>query len=157
MSRTARRLLTLAVLGFSIFCLEAVAQAECCGNGGGYGFSPFSGYLYSSPYAAGRIPTPPYFALHPPVYYSGPVPRSYGYSPFPYPGTIRTPEVVIIEARTIVNPYVQSEQKQDATDLQASRRDRKVNEIIPEMVRNPYADSAVAETQGGALRVVNNR
>lgn len=31
----------------------------------------------------------PYFALHPPVYYSRPVPRTYGYSPFAlFPGMI---------------------------------------------------------------------
>ncbi len=44
-------------------------------------------------YGLGLVPTPPYFALHPPVYYSCPVPRSYGYSPFAYPGCVQTPEV----------------------------------------------------------------
>ena len=44
-------------------------------------------------YGLGIVPTPPYFALHPPVYYSCPVPRSYGYSPYAYPGCMQTPEV----------------------------------------------------------------
>ncbi len=44
-------------------------------------------------YGLGLVPTPPYYALHPPVYYSCPVPRSYGYSPFAYPGCVQTPEV----------------------------------------------------------------
>src|ERR1700742_789907 len=36
----------------------------------------------------------PYYALHPPVYYSYPVPRTYGYSPFAYPPSVMTPDVV---------------------------------------------------------------
>ncbi len=44
-------------------------------------------------YGLGLVPTPPYFALHPPVYYSCPVPRSYGYSPFAYPSCVQTPDV----------------------------------------------------------------
>jgi hypothetical protein len=44
-------------------------------------------------YGLGLVPTPPYFALHPPVYYSCPVPRSYGYSPYAYPGCVMTPDV----------------------------------------------------------------
>jgi hypothetical protein len=44
-------------------------------------------------YGLGLVPVPPYFALHPPVYYSCPVPRSYGYSPYAYPPCVQTPEV----------------------------------------------------------------
>ena len=44
-------------------------------------------------YGLGLVPVPPYFALHPPVYYSCPVPRSYGYSPYAYPGCVETPQV----------------------------------------------------------------
>jgi hypothetical protein len=44
-------------------------------------------------YGLGIVPVPPYYALHPPVYYSCPVPRSYGYSPYAYPGCVQTPEV----------------------------------------------------------------
>jgi hypothetical protein len=33
----------------------------------------------------------PYFAVHPPVYYSLAIPRTYGYSPFPYPPGVLTP------------------------------------------------------------------
>jgi hypothetical protein len=49
----------------------------------------------------------PYFALHPPVYYSEPVPRTYGYSPFAYPPGTMTPEIVgEPQPVTINNPYV---------------------------------------------------
>lgn len=50
----------------------------------------------------------PYFAAHPPVYYSQPVPRTYGYSPFAYTPDTRTPDVVpAMRPVEIVNPYVQ--------------------------------------------------
>lgn len=48
----------------------------------------------------------PFYALHPPVYYSLPVPRTYGYSPFAYPPGVRTPEVLTIEPEVIQNPMV---------------------------------------------------
>src|SRR5262245_48352075 len=49
----------------------------------------------------------PYFALHPPVYYSYPVPRTYGYTPFAYPPYVMTPDVVEDkQPTTIENPYV---------------------------------------------------
>src|SRR6476619_3931753 len=63
----------------------------------------------------------PYFALHPPVYYSYPVPRTYGYSPFAYPPDVMTPDVVI-ESKpvTIVNPYVPAAPAEAKTDRAAS-------------------------------------
>lgn len=52
----------------------------------------------------------PYFAAHPPVYYSTPVPRTYGYSPFAYTPDTRTPDVVggCPQPLEILNPYVPS-------------------------------------------------
>lgn len=37
----------------------------------------------------------PYFSLYPPVYYSCPIPRTYGYSPYAYPPGTMTPELVV--------------------------------------------------------------
>ncbi len=48
---------------------------------GGYGWQP-------SYYASESVP---YFSLHPPVYYSYRIPRTYGYSPFAYPPGVLTP------------------------------------------------------------------
>ena len=69
----------------------------------GYGYHGLGG-IFSTPYAMGRIPTPPYFMLHPPVYYSYPVARPYGYSPFAYPGTFRTPETTEPMPQNVTNP-----------------------------------------------------
>jgi len=82
------------------------AQAQTFGAYGCGGFAQPGWFGYgSSPYSLGQIPVPPYFALHPPVYYSAPVPRSYGYSPYAYPGTVETPEIVFPEV--IPNPHVE--------------------------------------------------
>jgi len=72
----------------------------------GYGFeSGFFGYRSSSSlYGLGYIPVPPYYALHPPVYYSHPVPYPYGASPF-----ARLPArgfEIDVSPRPIVNPYI---------------------------------------------------
>ncbi len=50
----------------------------------------------------------PYFALHPPVYYSQPVPRTYGYSPYPYPPCVLTPDPqsTPVASPMILNPFV---------------------------------------------------
>lgn len=48
----------------------------------------------------------PYFALHPPVYYTGPVGRPYGWGPFAYPAWVETPLVEPPRPMVIQNPYV---------------------------------------------------
>jgi hypothetical protein len=77
---------------------------------GGCGGMPFY-YPFYAQYGREHIP---YFALHPPVYYSYPVPRTYGYSPFAYPFGSPTPEIEFVppkvekkpEPKTMVNPHV---------------------------------------------------
>jgi hypothetical protein len=79
-------------------CMATPAAVACDGFGYGYGY----GYLYNSL----RYEVP-HFAAYPPVYYSHPVPRTYGYSPFAYPPHVMTPEVVgEAKAVEILNPYV---------------------------------------------------
>ncbi len=48
----------------------------------------------------------PYFALHPPVYYTQPVGRPYGWSPFAYPAWVPTPLLEPPRPMVIQNPYV---------------------------------------------------
>lgn len=97
-------------LGQLLGSQPAQAQAPGVGMyhpyGIGYGY-PYGFGFGSSPYSLSRVPTPPYFALHPPVYYSYAVPRTFGHSPFAYPGTYRTPEVDVPEPEVIDNPHVQ--------------------------------------------------
>jgi hypothetical protein len=80
----------------------------------------------------------PYFALHPPVYYSYPVPRTYGYSPFAYGPWVMTPEVAAPpQPMTIINPYVPNADKAPASE--ASDRSAAVSpQPEPLVIINPY-------------------
>jgi hypothetical protein len=81
------------LLALALVCGLAAGevQAQCggmCGTGYGWGYWDI-GRLYHV-----LSQNVPYYAAFPPVYYSVPVPRSYGYSPFAYPPGTMTPEVV---------------------------------------------------------------
>lgn len=101
---------------------------------------PFYGYPYRLGYTPYRIP---YYALHPPVYYSYPVPRTYGYSPFAYPPGTMTPEVAPPEPVMIQNKFVP---KPEATK---TKQDRVAQ--APLRIANPFARAIEADgaNQGG--------
>lgn len=119
-------------------------------GGYGLGFGLGVGGLYNGLdfYNDYRVP---YFAAHPPVYYSHPVPRTYGHSPFAYPPHFRTPEYFApIAPVTITNPYV------PASEAPASKEETKSDEetvsapvkAAPLMVYNPFViDSSLARSE----------
>lgn len=100
---------------------QAVAS-DCCGGDWYWGRS-----LYN--YERDNIP---YFALYPPVYYSLPVARTYGYSPFAYPPGTMTPELVA-SPQIIDNPHVEEKpapkKPKPASNKSAS---------APRIIVNPY-------------------
>lgn len=130
------RKLTLVLLVAAVAaCFASVREAQAQ-NGSivvhrtstvGFGNGGFGGYGYGNPWALGPsvqtlgyIPTPPYFALHPPVYYSHNVRRPYGVSPFPItsysPGSSVVYERPTPQPQVVVNPYVQQETASEATE-----------------------------------------
>ncbi len=117
------------ILGLALLvCLaggSGTAKAQGWGFGGG-------GYWYGGPwYNAYGLDNMPYYALHPPVYYSYPVPRTYGYSPFAYPPTVRTPDLKFYRPQTVRNPYMRgSEASTSSDDNMASTG--------PLRMRNPF-------------------
>ena len=124
-----------AMLAAVIGCSSLCGSASAC-NGSGYGgFGYGLGFLYNS--LDSKVP---YFAAHPPVYYSYPVPRTYGHSPFAYPPHFRTPEVVEASAPLeIINPYVPS-----STTKPAPQADETVEakpQTPPLVIENPYFDA----------------
>ena len=128
-------LLVLVALSF------LATDARAYDHGGGYGCYGFGlpyamNYLLpQSHYSSGRIPTPPYFALHPPVYYDIPVARTYGYSPFAYPPYVRTPDAPRDRSKMIINPHVAPAKTTGAT------KDEQVAVIRqPRIIANPYVD-----------------
>ena len=87
----------------------------------------------------------PYFALHPPVYYSYPVPRTYGYSPFAYPGYVMTPEIAgPIQPLDIINPHVTPKPDDKPADAPADRAAKSQPRVQPLVVVNPFVGSGQA-------------
>ena len=110
-----RRILLVAIVAAASAGAAGRAQAQmaygCAGGYGGYGWGAWDiGRLYSV-----LSQNVPYYAAFPPVYYSVPVPRTYGYSPFAYPPGVMTPEVVMSEPLSITNPYFSDASSSAAT------------------------------------------
>ena len=93
----------------------------------------------------------PYFALHPPVYYSEPVPRTYGYSPFAYPPGVMTPEIVgEPQPVTINNPYVPAA-KPASTDAKSPDRSAAASPAPePLVIINPFVSPARSVAKSGS-------
>ena len=95
-------LLAVALLGYE----PEAAQAQPGPYPQAYGgFTWADGYGWYWLYGQQRLP---YYSLYPPVYYSYPVPRPYGYSPFAYPPGVATPELKLrpVRPKKVSNPFV---------------------------------------------------
>ena len=121
----------------------------CCGH------SYFGDGGFTNLYNQGFIPVPPYFALHPPVYYSAPVPRSYGYSPFAYPGTVPTPEVVL-GPEEVINPYVNPEDAPEEVPVPPQEASQKTASA-PQVIRNPFVEQAQVVSLTADIEADSNR
>ena len=90
------------------------------------------GYRGYSVYTQDRIP---YFAQHPPVYYSYVVPRPYGFSPYAYPENVMTPErAPVAKPATLINPFV-PQTADGPVPKTASTASRRVQVIFPTALR----------------------
>ncbi len=131
-------------LGIPAFVLVALAIALLASAPTHAGEFGCGSYGWSSPYPAdltslyrvGAIPVPPYFSLHPPVYYDMPVPRNYGHGPWAYPPYMTTPEIVEPAPKIIQNKFVPKPVKQD------SENPKMVS--APLLILNPYVNQAEA-------------
>jgi hypothetical protein len=97
----------------------------------------FSGTL-GWPYGFYQDEHIPYYSLHPPVYYSQPVPRTYGWSPWAYPPGVMTPDVAPVP-EIIENPHIEknSAPKRGVTRPKPTS-DRAASYIEPQLIENPY-------------------
>jgi hypothetical protein len=150
-----RRVLLMAAVAAAGVGAAGRAEAQygygCAGGYGGFGAWDV-GRLYSV--LAENVP---YYAAFPPVYYSVPVPRTYGYSPFAYPPGVMTPEVVepAGEPLSIINPYyegtseaavtVEGAAPATAPADQTTRVEAKAPASGPQLIINPYVtNTAIA-------------
>lgn len=86
----------------------------------------------------------PYFAAHPPVYYSYPVARPYGHSPFAYLPSVQAPAMVPapVKPQEILNPFTSKATKPN--EAGADRTTQAENRVQPLLVINPYFSQTVA-------------
>ncbi|MDP6058279.1 MAG: hypothetical protein QGH33_05275, partial [Pirellulaceae bacterium] len=97
-----RLVLVIAAIGLTNLFVSEVRAGGIHGRSG----LPWFAYGYSgSLYGLGRLPVPPYYAIHPPVYYSLPQARPYGHSPFAHSGDYH-PQVKV-ERRIVRNPHIE--------------------------------------------------
>ena len=115
-----------------------------------YGLNAGCGYGYGCGiYDYGRLyrvlaDNVPHYAAFPPVYYSAPVPRTYGYSPFASPPGVMTPDLVgDAEPVEIVNPHFKpaSDAAPEAPEDEVTRTQ---GAAAPLLVMNPYVSTRVA-------------
>lgn len=119
------------------------AQAQFGWNGGGCG--GFGAYDVGRLYRV-LAQNVPYYAAFPPVYYSAPVPRPYGYSPFAYPPGVMTPEVVEVAAQEIINPHFPT-----STESVSEESDRVTTASgieQPLVIVNPFVTTRLAKSAG---------
>ncbi len=123
-----------------VFALAAVAASQAAAADGPVGYGGWGHWAYYFPnyplYGREYIP---YYALHPPVYYSFPIPRTYGRSPFAYPPCGCGPEPVleVAQPKVITNPFVDHSEVPHASTPRSAA-------IQPKRVINPYVNTAHA-------------
>lgn len=134
----------LGLVVAALVCLSAPSSASAywpyMGYGGWYGWG--GGWGYNAP--TNYVPAPPYYAIHPPVYYSSTITaRHYGASPFAwYPGLqpitytpAAQPEAVAaVEPQMIENPFVKAKAEVRPASTTAA-------EVEPLRIRNPFVAS----------------
>ncbi|WP_254509316.1 hypothetical protein [Anatilimnocola floriformis] len=111
---------------------------------GGYGGGGGWGYLGTR---VGFVPQPPYYAIHPPVYYSAQIiRRPYGYSPYAYPPTYPQFGQQMIESRSsaasdptvFINPYAQPNGGGQLPPPRVGPAAGDNSSVQPQMIINPY-------------------
>lgn len=133
---------------------SAQAQGPFCGPSWGCG----GGINYPYGLYGSRVNEVPYFSMFPPVYYSMPVPRTYGWSPFAYPPGTMTPEVVSAPTppQEIINPHVpQSTPAKPSAETKTTARTVDYKAPEPKEIINPFvktASTSVASTGVAAAK-----
>jgi hypothetical protein len=140
MNAKKQLLIVAAIVAICVIPTMTQAANGFCGWGG-WGNWGYTGY--TAEYV-------PYYAMHPPVYYSYPVPRAYGWSPFAYPPGTMTPEILgKIEPQEMINPHV-PQQQPDSPSARPTSNKTTNNEPagpVPQVVINPYVKDGLAASK----------
>ena len=128
----------VSALAALIITLAWCATPASAQGGGGWGWDGW-GINYPFGLYGSRVDEVPYFSMFPPVYYSMPVPRTYGWSPFAYPPGTMTPEVVVDNPQEITNPYVP--QSKDSKPAKPTARSASYRHPAPQLLINQYVNA----------------
>lgn len=140
------------LLGLVAFVAPGATTVKAQDPGLAYGY--LFGYgATNTPTIRSFVPAPPYFALHPPVYYGQRYTRPYGDSPFaswpqlqPAPGY--QPRPAASHAQILLNPYVPcAEPGCAASSTQSKDSVAGIMPVQALVIENPYYHS----TQTGRL------
>lgn len=134
----------ILALALAFSAVEAEQANAQCGYGG-YGYGCGAGHLYGV-----MAQNVPHFAAFPPVYYSAPVARTYGYSPFAYPPGTMTPDLPSqpVAAKEISNPFFRASNETESPQAEAVEADKVTQSkvVAPLVVVNPYVGSEALHT-----------
>jgi hypothetical protein len=84
-----------------------ILMFTCLSVSAGWPYDQFNyGWYLGDYYSNYSQESVPYYALHPPVYYSYPVARTYGLYPFPYYLETTPCQPVVLEPKMVMNSYV---------------------------------------------------
>ncbi|RMF41024.1 MAG: hypothetical protein D6753_10430 [Planctomycetota bacterium] len=143
------------VLGFIVVATAAWSATSVTAGDGGLGLAYLYGYQ-GYPYNAVQpyIPPPPYFAMHPPVYYGQRYTRPYGASPFAawpqlQPSAAYRPERHTDRWQTITNPYAPCCSSTPAAAVEPAVVAEPVAPVEPLVIDNPF----YTEAAGSAARL----
>ena len=132
-----RALIISATLLVASLMFASESQAQYGFGGGSFSGLPYQGFGYGnsgfggSVYGLGYVPVPPYFALHPPVYYSHEIRRRpIGDSPFAYGPRRPAPAP---KRQFSMNPFAPSQAVEEGP-LQASQP----TDSVAKVIRNPF-------------------
>ena len=141
MTKRVMKIGMAAAICFAANLLGGSTAVQAFDGWGGYSnHFPWYGYGNNGPaaYALGNIPAPPYFALHPPVYYSNPTPRTYGRSPFACSCDIHGAGHSVATHRVHVNPYIQV---RPATPPAPAEKAEKPVKVAVTRIANPFYET----------------
>ncbi len=131
-----RTVLFSFVAALALAVAATPAQADDCGCGYGAGFGYGYNGFWGAPlaYSQGSAYVPPYYAIHPPVYYSPHIiARPYGWSPFAWPSTALMPAAPVARPMVIMNAHVKT-----ADSRVAEAKPQMIDGIQPEEIANPF-------------------
>lgn len=136
-----KRIRNLILCAFVLAAILALG-VNTASAGGPFGCGDYWGINGAYGLYGNRVNEVPYFAMFPPVYYSQPVPRSYGWSPFAYPPGVMTPAVEAPKPQTIINPHVQQPPQCAPSSTETKAKTTGYEAPPPKEVINPFVKSA---------------